>query len=268
MQEQPFGTYAPTRLQKLIIFFARSTPLRRLLSRRRLGRLLTVIRPGPIDIAFQGAKFRVHPIDNPVEGGMLFYPDYNVREIDFLRSCLPRGGVFVDVGANVGLYSLPLSAHVGPEGFILAIEPGSVSLERLRFNVRASQAHNVVIAPYAIGEREGEAYLDVPPRNLGGAGINYGGKGERVALRRFPDVLSSCGLQKMDALKVDIEGYEDLVITQMFQACDKSLLPRGIVIEHLHRMGWRTDCFQTLEDKGYECTDILQSNALFRKKEV
>ena len=53
----------------------------------------------------------------------MFNPDYNIEELDFLRAHTPSGGVFVDVGANVGTYALALARHVGERGKVIAIEP-------------------------------------------------------------------------------------------------------------------------------------------------
>ncbi|MEW5884007.1 MAG: FkbM family methyltransferase [Armatimonadota bacterium] len=196
---------------------------------------------------------------------MLFYPDYNICEIEFLMSCVPEGGTFVDVGANVGLYSLPLAVHVGHNGRVLAIEPGAVSLARLRVNLVASDAHHVVVAPYAIGERRGESYLHVPSRNVGGATVSEVASGEMVGTMPFLEVLEEHGIDGIDGLKVDVEGCEDYVVVPLLKAQKKDLWPQGIVIEHLHRGEWRADCLDLLQRNGYEIVGTTQSNTMFRR---
>lgn len=207
----------------------------------------------------------MHLTDNPVEGGMLFYPDYNVVEIEFLMSCVPEGGTFVDVGANVGLYTLPLAVHVGYDGRVLAIEPGAVSLARLRVNLVASDAHHVVVAPYAIGELRGEAYLHVPSRNVGGATVSGAAGGEMVLTMPFLELLDEQGITRIDGLKVDVEGCEDYVVVPLLKAQNEDLWPEGIVIEHLHRDEWRADCLDLLQRSGYEIVGATQSNTMFRR---
>ena len=58
---------------------------------------------------YQGAAFRFHHQASATERGALFNPDYNLEELDFLRAHTPAGGVFVDVGANVGTYAMVLA---------------------------------------------------------------------------------------------------------------------------------------------------------------
>src|SRR4029078_10574597 len=72
------------------------------------------------------------------ERGALFNPGYNLEELDFLRAHVPAGGVFVDVGANVGTYAMVLARHVGANGKVIAIEPHPVTHARLAFNNTAS----------------------------------------------------------------------------------------------------------------------------------
>ena len=62
---------------------------------------------------YQGAAFRFYHQASATERGALFNPDYNLEELDFLRAHTPAGGVFVDVGANVGTYAMVLARHVG-----------------------------------------------------------------------------------------------------------------------------------------------------------
>ena len=66
----------------------------------------------------------------------MFNPDYDREELDFLRAHPPAGGVFVDVGANVGTYAVVLARHVGERGKVIAVEPHPVTRARLAFNAR------------------------------------------------------------------------------------------------------------------------------------
>src|SRR4029450_13352907 len=103
---------------------------------------------------------------------------YNIEELDFLRAHVPAGGVFVDVGANVGTYALALARHVGADGKVIAIEPHPVTHARLAFNTAASGFTQVrPLAAHACPEL---ASLAPPPGPGGGewlsetAGANSG----------------------------------------------------------------------------------------------
>src|SRR5215475_4321488 len=112
----PFGAFAPNTAQAAIIRLAHRSRLKRGAFRPMLSRLVNLLRDGPVDIQYQGASFRFYHQFSATERGALFNPDYNVEELDFLRGHVPAGGVFVDIGANVGTYAMVLARHVGSTG--------------------------------------------------------------------------------------------------------------------------------------------------------
>src|SRR5580698_8267280 len=103
-----------------------------------LSRLVNGLRAGPVDVDYQGAAFRFYHQASATERGALFNPDYNLEELEFLRTQCPVGGVFVDIGANVGTYAMVLARHVGANGKVIAVEPHPVTHARLAFNRAAS----------------------------------------------------------------------------------------------------------------------------------
>ena len=130
----PFGAFAPNAAQAAIISMAHRSRLKRGAFRPMLSRLVNLLRAGPVDVQYQGASFRFYHQASATERGALFNPAYNIEELDFLRAHVPAGGVFVDVGANVGTYALALARHVGAGGKVIAIEPHPVTHARLAFN--------------------------------------------------------------------------------------------------------------------------------------
>ena len=123
----PFGALAPNAAQAAIIALAQRTGLKRGAFRPWLSRLLNLLRAGPLDVNYQGAAFRLYHQGSATERGALLNPDYNIEELKFLRAHLTPGGVFVDVGANVGTYALALARDVGAAGRVIAIEPHPVT---------------------------------------------------------------------------------------------------------------------------------------------
>ena len=96
-----------------MISLTQRSRLKRGAFRPMMSRLVNLLRAGPVDVPYQGASFRFYHQASATERGALFNPDYNIEELDFLRAHAPVGGVFVDVGANVGTYAMPLAHHVG-----------------------------------------------------------------------------------------------------------------------------------------------------------
>jgi FkbM family methyltransferase len=259
----PFGTFAPNAAQAAIISLAQRSRLKRGAFRPWLSRLVNLLRGGPVDVVYQGASFRFHHQGSATERGALFNPDYNLDELDFLRQHTPAGGVFVDVGANVGTYALVLARHVGPQGKVIAIEPHPVTFARLSFNKAASGSTQARLVQAAAGESDGELLIETDGDNLGASHVVTGAatpKAIRVPSLRLTRILDEAGVTKVDALKIDVEGFEDRVLVGFFKEAAPALWPRAVVIEHLSQNEWREDCIADMVARGFAIVRKTRSN--------
>jgi FkbM family methyltransferase len=261
----PFGTFAPNPAQQAIISLAWRSRLKRGAFRPMLSRLINLLRAGPVDIQYQGASFRFYHQASATERGALFNPDYNLEELDFLREHTPAGGVFVDVGANVGTYAMVLARQAGAGGKVIAIEPHPITHARLAFNRAASGFTQVTLVAAAAGPSDGELMIETDGDNLGASHIVSGeasNKAIRVPSLRLRRILEETGISHVDALKIDVEGFEDRVLTGFFKEAPPSLWPRAVVIEHLSRNEWLEDCIAGMLARGYAETGKTRSNTL------
>jgi FkbM family methyltransferase len=261
----PFGAFAPNAAQAAIISMAHRSRLKRGAFRPWLSRLVNLLRAGPVDVQYQGASFRFYHQASATERGALFNPDYNLEELDFLRAHVPTGGVFVDVGANVGTYALALARHVGPGGKVIAIEPHPVTHARLAFNNAASGYTQVKPVAAAAGPADGELMIETDGENIGASHIVSGagsGKAIRVPSLRLQRILEEADASHVDALKIDIEGFEDRVLTSFFAQAPQALWPRAVVIEHLSKNEWQQDCIADMRTRGYAEAGKTRSNTL------
>lgn len=259
----PFGTFAPTAAQAAIIFLAHRSRLRRGAFRPMLSRLVNLLRAGPVDVFYQGASFRFYHQTSATERGALFNPDYNLEELDFLRAHVPQGGVFVDIGANVGTYALVLARHVGASGTVIAVEPHPVTHARLKFNSIASGHHPTKLVAAAVNDADGEVMIETDGGNLGASHIVTGAANAdtiKVPALRLQRILEEAGVTKVDALKIDVEGFEDRALMPFFKAAPQTLWPRAVVIEHLSRDEWQQDCIADLLARGYAEKGRTRSN--------
>jgi SAM-dependent methyltransferase len=115
-------------------------------------------------------------------------------ETAILPTFVRRGQTVLDVGANIGYYTLLLSRLVGPQGRVFAFEPNPVALAKLREHVELNRARNVEVAAVALGERRGHGLFRFDPGEAAAAGggpPNFGGWSGRVHF-----------------LKLDVEGLE------------------------------------------------------------
>jgi FkbM family methyltransferase len=260
-----FGAFAPTRAQAAIISLAQRTRLKRGAFRPMLSRLINLLRAGPVDVPYQGASFRFYHQASATERGALFNPDYNLEELDFLRARTPPGGVFVDIGANVGTYAMVLARHVGAGGKVIAIEPHPVTHARLAFNRAASGFTWVALVAAAAGPSDGELMIETDGDNLGASHIVSGksrGNAIRVPALRLQRILDDAAVRHVDALKIDVEGFEDRVLTGFFKQAPPSLWPGAVVIEHLSRNEWQHDCIADMLARGYAEAGKTRSNTL------
>jgi FkbM family methyltransferase len=262
----PFGAFAPNAAQQAVISLAQRSRLKRGVFRPILSRLVNLLRAGPVDIQYQGASFRFYHQTSATERGALFNPDYNLEELDFLRAHTPAEGIFVDVGANAGTYALPLARHVGPNGKVIAIEPHPVMVARLAFNQAASASGNVLLVAAAAGDTDGDLMIETDHENYGASHVYPDASARADAIKvpalRLLRILQDHKVEKIDSLKIDVEGYEDRVLIGFFRDAPAALWPRAIAIEHLSRDDWVDDCLTDMLARGYAEAGKTRSNTL------
>ena len=261
----PFGVLAPNAAQAAILSLVRRTGLKRGAFRPWMSAIINLLRAGPLDVQYQGASFRFYHQASATERGALLNPDYNIEELDFLRQHTPPGGVFVDVGANVGTYAMPMARHVGERGIVIAVEPHPVTHARLAFNNAASRFTQVKLVAAAAGDTDGELMIETDGDNLGASHIVAGDASARaikVPSLRLQRILEQSGASHVDALKIDIEGYEDRALMPFFRDAPQTLWPRAVVIEHLSKDEWLADCIADMLARGYAQAGRTRSNTL------
>ena len=278
---EPYGAAAPGWLDRAIISATSRLPNDWLGLRLAiwLRRVTTMRLPGDsgLDVERFGLKVRLHPRRNGCEKGLLFTPQmYEAREraalaaqIDAAKSA-GRPSVFVDIGANVGLFSLFVASRIGRHGIILAIEPEPENVRRLRFNVAANPQVPIRVIASALGEQAGTVLLDVHPRDRGGTRTRVltdeGRPSDRpcAECRTLLQVLTQEQVHVIDALKIDVEGAEDSILSPFFRDAPQSLWPKFIVIEGGGELGGIMP-YSMLMDLGYTITTRSKQNLMMRR---
>jgi len=123
-----------------------------------------------------------------------------VLESEILQELLAPGMCVVDVGANIGYYALLFSSVVGPAGSVVCLEPEPENLEELRHNIAINGLGNVSLLPIAAGSTDTVLSLK---RGLNAVVVHEGGN-MSVDVKR----LDSLDLERVDLIKLDVEGYE------------------------------------------------------------
>jgi FkbM family methyltransferase len=138
--------------------------------------------------------------------------EFTAREA-FLR-LVPTGGTVIDVGANIGLYSLLAASAVGPAGAVYAFEPIADNIELARQNIDLNDAGNVVrLITKAVGDRSGTLTMYRSPDRPGTHSAGYRTDlPEQVEMVSLDDWIDATGLTSTDVVKIDVEGYDGFVL--------------------------------------------------------
>lgn len=270
--QTPFGAHAPRGALARLMAFTRACPdnwwgrRRAYLVRALAARLLD----GPVDCEAMGVRLRLHPQDNICEKRLAFTPQYfDPEERALLGQRVTPDFVFVDVGANIGGYALAVAALAGPAARILAIEPQQAIYERLVFNIRQNGFATVKAIACAVSDVEGEATLFLDPRNRGQASLRVvnsdaSAQQERVAARPLAEILSDEGFARIDAMKIDVEGAEDLALETFLRDAPRRLLPRLLLVD---AGALREALAAALAAAGYRETARSRANVAFDKQD-
>lgn len=265
--DPPFGALAPNPLQAALIALVRAAPARGLgrLITSPVRRLLMASLSGPIDVETLGFKARLDPRDNLSDKRAALIPAaFDAAERAVLADAITPGFVFIDAGANTGLYSLFVAARAGPAARIVAIEPQPGVKERLAFNIAANGfADRIRVVACALAEGPGEAILHLPGHNRGQASLQGDGAGVAVPTAALMAVMEEAGVTQADALKIDIEGAEERVLPAFFAACPKHRLPKLLLMER--NPGWATDCVGLAQAAGYRIVLDVGRNVVLRR---
>lgn len=135
-------------------------------------------------------------------------------ELRYIQKFAGAGDVFIDVGANIGLFTVKMAPRVAR---VVSVEPGEEARAMLEANIALNSFKNVTVVPKALADQDGTALLHHNP--LGDdpqafSLINDGNQegGEQVQMTTLDALVRTCGLPKVDCIKIDVEGAEGMVI--------------------------------------------------------
>jgi FkbM family methyltransferase len=179
--------------------------------------------------------------------------DLNI--VRFWRRFLTPGSIFFDIGANIGLYTVPASRHVGPQGRVFGFEAHPQIYRYLSRNVVRNCDANVVIENLAVGENNGEISISFQTSNPGETHVATRTEaGERVPVIALDEYCVSHHVHRIDYMKLDVEGYETKVLrgaAKIVAASDSILIQTEYEPRHLQRYGQPTELPELLRSWGF-----------------
>ncbi|MCQ8833040.1 FkbM family methyltransferase [Streptomyces malaysiensis] len=144
----------------------------------------------------------------------------------WLQRRLKPGDVFVDVGANIGYYSVLASRLVGGSGKVVAVEASPTFLRLLQRHARRNGCANIRTVNAAVSDREKLlTFILASSRNMGANSVvPYDGPAEstfEIAARPLPDLLAEDEITRARVIKVDVEGAEGGVVRGLVPLLDR-----------------------------------------------
>lgn len=210
--------------------------LLRVLSGRGLGRfrplravhnfVIRRLEEGLVEV--QGHKMLLDPIDLL---GLKASGIWEPLETDLVTREVRRGDVVLDIGAHIGYYSLIFARLVGSEGRVFAFEPDPDNFALLNKNVRINGYRNVTLVRKAVADRTGKVRLYVSEENNGDH-RTYDSKDGRKSIEvkcvQLDEYFRDYG-ERIDFIKMDIQGAEPGAIRGMSSLLERSKNPRMVV---------------------------------------
>jgi FkbM family methyltransferase len=144
----------------------------------------------------------------------MYLGTFEPKETAAARSWLRPGTTFLDVGANFGYFTLLAASRVGTSGRVLSVEPSPYAYGRLAETVRANPLPQVEVFQMGLSDRNGvlDLYLSPDEFHSPTMSASSGGVPVEVPVRRLDECLDEWGVERVDLMKMDVEGHEPHVL--------------------------------------------------------
>jgi FkbM family methyltransferase len=180
-----------------------------------------------------------------------------------------QSGVFVDIGANVGKYTIRMAKQIGNRGSVIAIEADPENYEALTENIRINKLENVHAFNVACWNKEEDLRFNMCPMGKkGDSSIKSEVSGRAVTVHgtTLDNILKGLGIKEVDVVKIDVEGAEKEVLLGM-----KETVSSSNTIEVLFE-AWNEDylleCKKILKDYGLSVGDKGIDGNMYRARKA
>jgi FkbM family methyltransferase len=186
------------------------------LARRAIHYAYRLQHPGDRPVQYKLAEHvdvRLHP-EGEIAEFMAFPSLFEKVDFELVATYLKSGMRVLDIGANIGAYSILADKSVGPEGTVWAFEPSTESYRRMLKNLHLNACHGVHPLQVALSD-QADTFLELKAdRGFGDAyrylstGPSGDGVGEEVPVTTLDSFASKNSVARVDFMKVDVEGGE------------------------------------------------------------
>ncbi len=191
---------------------------------------------------------------------------YEPDVTSFLQRSVKRGDRAIDLGANIGYFTLLLAKLVGPEGHVIAFEPDAENFALLEQNICANDFENVDLRRQAVADRSGTTLLYRSPVNPGDHRLVGGSRMDReeVEVVKLDDVAEQ-EFGRLRWIKMDVQGAELAALRGMrrlIASCPDLTIVSEVFPRALADFGDDPAELSSLIDAGFAIKELLEDGAL------
>ena len=191
---------------------------------------------------------------------LIYRGAFELEEINYLKSVLKEGDTFVDIGSNIGLFTLYASKRVGENGKVLSFEPSPKTFSRFVENIELNQLNNVSQNQIGLSDKEGELTLNLSCNGMDAwetFAPDFSNKFQNQTLVPVSTLdlrLMSEDKSKIHLVKIDVEGWEKFVLLggkQFFKEYSPIVMME-FTEENTNAAGYKvTELYDMMKDWGY-----------------
>lgn len=208
-------------------------------------------------VTVNGYPLRIHRYDTGISKELAVYRTHEPSTTKLLKSMIGDSMIIVDIGANIGYYTLLFGHAVGPSGRVFAVEPEPRNYDLLRANVRESLLNNITLLNYAVGSKDAVSKLFVANQS----NVHTLVKGQKpeskyvkVQEKTLDSIVREVGASNVDLVRMDVEGYEVEILKGAAETLSR-YKPIVIMEVHFHLVGndeisRMLDCLKTFNYKA------------------
>ncbi len=162
--------------------------------------------------------------DDVAMSGYLALGSYEPETIKIFKDLLKEGATVVDIGTNIGYYTVIAGKRVGPKGKVFAYEPNRDSFNLLQQNIKINNFKNITPVNIALSDSLGRRVLYFGDNKCthSFSDNRKTGRNELVETDTLDNSLKKHGSPKIDMIKMDIEGAEILALEGMIETIERS----------------------------------------------
>jgi FkbM family methyltransferase len=159
---------------------------------------------------------------------LIYEGNFELDEISFVNNTLKDGDVFIDIGSNIGLFSLIASNLVGRNGKVISFEPSPKTFKRLEENIELNELQNVKLNNIGLSDKKGTLKLHVSENGHDAwdtfatdiNNIKYQNSIE-VNINTLDNEIENIGVNNIKLIKIDVEGWEKFVLLGAIETIKK-----------------------------------------------